>query len=373
MSSAPAEPVPRAGGGGSLLLRPDSLVLATGGGTVVTFDRAGRLYSVFSGGRSCRRGVDGTVVSKYTDGDTVRRPLDPGEVRQVVAHALAAARTAPSPGGAEGAALARARRFDLDADAARFRRLYRGRVPILPPDLYRAVVLQATVGCSYNRCLFCRLYRDRRFSVPGAAEFGRHAEAVRRAFGPGLSMRRGVFLGDADALVLQTAPLERRCAVAAGLAPAEAGLFCFGTVAGGPARRRSEWEALRGAGLRRVYLGVETGHDPLRARLRKPGRGSDVLRLVAALKEAGIAAGLIFLLGVGGEAFEPAHLRDTAALCRAAGLDGDDFVYLAPLVGPGGVGGRARAQHRALLEELALPPHPRGPRLAPYDIRAFVY
>ena len=52
----------------------------------------------------------------------------------------------------------------LAEDAARFRQIYKP-VSILPPDQYLSIVLQATEGCSYNRCTFCTFYRDRPFRI----------------------------------------------------------------------------------------------------------------------------------------------------------------------------------------------------------------
>jgi len=347
-----------------ILVRPDSQVLSTDGGEVITFDHAGRLYSAFMDGRFYRRGVDGRVVAKYTDegGLRIRHRLDATRAREIQARALDLALEVP--GAAE-----RDLMCDLETDAARFREVYAGSVPILPPDAYRSLVLQATIGCAYNACRFCHLYADRPFRVRDEDEFARHARDVAAAFGAGLSMRRGIFLGDADALFVEPRLLERFWAVASELPPAGDGFCCFGHPRAAPTRDAGEWAALRATGLRRVYLGIETGHDPLRRRLNKPGTSADTLRLTRALKTAGISVGLIFLLGAGGDALAGDHVRDSGSLVRAAGLDAKDFVYLSPLVRPDGhmVKGVA-SQETAMREAIG-----EGPRVAVYDIRAFIY
>jgi len=356
--------VPQSSGGPRVLVRTDSVVASTGAGEVVTFDRAGRLYSVFADGAFYRRGVDGRVVEKATVGGRIgRRRLDPVPARAIVRRALAVARGVP---GME----THPPLEDLDGDAARFRAVYAGPIPILPPDLYRALVLQATVGCAYNACLFCRFYADRPFRVREVAEFRAHRDAVARSFGAGLSMRRGLFLGDADALVAPTDRLLAFAEAARALPPAAQGIYCFGALFGEPGRGPSEWEALREAGLRRVYLGVETGNDELRGRLGKPGTARAAIDGIVALKGAGIAVGVILLVGAGGDAYAARHVADSVALVRAARLDADDFVYLSPLVDPKGrISAAARAEQSDLLREGI----GEGPRVAVYDIRAFVY
>lgn len=347
----------------SVLVRPESFVLSAPDGSVLTFDRAGRLYSAFMDGRFYRRGVDGRVVEKFTAGEPVRRLLAAPQARAIEVRALRLAAQVP---GAQDLPLI----ADLEADAARFRAVYEGSIPILPPDRYRALVLQATVGCSYNACRFCHFYRDRSFRVRSREEFRRHAARVRAVFGEGISMRRGVFLGDADALAADTDLLLSMCGVAASLPPGADGLSSFGAVSAGPRRTVAEWRDLRATGLRHVYLGIETGHDPLRRRLNKPGTADEALRLVEELKEAGMRVGLIFLLGVGGDAVTSRHVKESVALCHAAPLDAGDLVYLSPLATGSGrlVRGRCEEDARIFRTQIG-----ERARVAIYDIRTFVY
>lgn len=347
-----------------VLVRPDSLVASVDDGSVITFDRAGRLYAAWLDERFYRRGVDGCVVEKYTeDGETIRQRLDPAPARALVERALATA--ARVPGIEEHRILT-----DLAADAARYREVYSGPIPILPPDLYRALVVQATCGCAYNACAFCHLFDDQPFHPRSESEFEHHVGQVVDFFGAGITMRRGVFLGDADALFVETKQLIHFIEVARELPPAKEGVFCFGALFGEPDRTKYEWEAIARAGLKRVYLGIETGHADLRKKLNKPGRNIDALRLIHALKEAGIHVGMVILLGAGGNRFAKEHVRDSAALVRAAFLDQDDIVYLSPLVTKEGriavkTFKRQEAAMRAAIGE--------GPRVAIYDIRAFIY
>ena len=89
----------------------------------------------------------------------------------------------------------------LDEDAARFRSIYTP-VAILPPDQYLAVVVQATEGCSWNRCTFCDFYRQQPFRIKGDGEFRSHVGDVVSFFGTAIGLRRSIFLADANALVI---------------------------------------------------------------------------------------------------------------------------------------------------------------------------
>jgi hypothetical protein len=80
----------------------------------------------------------------------------------------------------------------LEADAARFARIYRP-VSILPPDQYLALVIQATEGCSYNRCTFCDFYRDRPFRIKSAVELRHTLREVVDFFGEAMGLRGRCF------------------------------------------------------------------------------------------------------------------------------------------------------------------------------------
>ena len=167
-------------------------------------------------------------------------------------------------------------------------------------------------------------------------------------------------------------------------------LYSFLDAWTGQRRTAAEWRDYAGLGLKRVYVGLETGDPGLLAWLEKPGAPQDAVDLVGALHEAGIAAGVIVLLGVGGERFAAAHAARTAEVLTAMRLRPDDLVYFSEYVddpglaygrraagAPGPAAAPAGAQRRAAPRDRRRPSAPktraRPPRHATYDIREFVY
>jgi hypothetical protein len=140
---------------------------------VLVYDREGRLISMTREGGSYWRGLDNRVMEKAHVGTgkgpaRVHRLLPPDEARGVLEEAYAAlqwAARARQRGRLfllQGPGLAKPRPGEIDEiftrtlsfnparlfeEAARFHLVYRP-VPILPPDQYRSLVLQATLGCS---------------------------------------------------------------------------------------------------------------------------------------------------------------------------------------------------------------------------------
>ncbi len=56
---------------------------------------------------------------------------------------------------------------------------YEGRV-FRPPSEAGSYILQATIGCSHNRCTYCEMYRDKSFRVRELAETLEDLEAAAR-------------------------------------------------------------------------------------------------------------------------------------------------------------------------------------------------
>ncbi|MGQ9490018.1 MAG: radical SAM protein [Anaerolineae bacterium] len=357
-----------------------------------SFDLAGRLIGAFVAGINYRRGLDNRVLSKWrtAGGSRERRWLSQAEAREFLGAAYGLAKRVARTSGHPRLTVLQGWDWErLQADAAWFARIYRP-VSILPPDQYLALVLQATEGCSYNRCTFCDFYRDRPFRIKSGDELRSHIMGVRAFFGPALGLRKSLFLADANALV---APMPRLRAwldviEETGIRPAGGGIYSFIDAFDVHRKTAAEWRELATRGLRRVYIGMETGDEALLRWLRKPGTVQDVIESVHLLKAAGVAVSVIIMLGVGGRRFAEGHVMNSAAALNAMPLGRGDIVYFSPfVVHPGSEYSRLAAvegiealteqemaaQEAAMVARLR-PADPNGPpQISRYDIREFIY
>ncbi len=388
-------------------LKPESIALGLDETTVVSWDRGGRPYCLVRGATTWRRGLSGCVLEKGygPGGQRTRNVLPPAAADAVVEDAAATARRVcdemASPDWrwldqADAVTRQEARtllglcgRFTPDvarADAARFAHVYCP-VGILPPDQYLALVVQATEGCSFNTCTFCDLYHDG-YRVKTADEFRAHVTAVRSWLGESVSLRsRGIFLGSANALAVPMARLVPIFEVLIEDADAiTRGVSAFVDGFTGQKKDARDYRLLRDLGLRRVYVGLESGHDPLLTFVRKPGTAQMAIDTVRAIKDAGLPVGVIVMTGLGGDHFADGHVRDTAAVLAQMALDAGDLLYFSELVEEAGTSyprlagdagvlplppGAASAQRAAILASAGFGAS--GPRVARYDVREFVY
>jgi hypothetical protein len=225
-------------------------------------------------------------------------------------------------------------RYEWDAGA--FQKAY-SPVGIMPPDKYLSVLVQATEGCSWNRCSFCDFYAGKPFRIRNREELGVHIQNVRSFFGEGIGLRRSIFLGDGNALSAQWETItDMFDCLKVGFpdtlpGPSWRKTGAFVDVWGGRRLTSDQMVNLKEMGLHRVYLGLETGHDPLLARLNKRGSAESAIDLVRRFRQAGVSVGIIVMLGLGGHAYSRDHVWDTVRTLQMMSLGSGDIVYYSPL------------------------------------------
>lgn len=400
LGSAYREVLALSGGALGIARKDHLLSLFSGEDDVVHLDLEGRLHRAWLGGRSFQRGLDGRVrrvsvsgaerslqVEVLPAGDSARVLERVAEVVARVARELPSG-TDPALADPLERAIEQARPGAVAVEAERFRSAYEP-VPILPPDQHRALVVQLTSGCSWNRCTFCHLYRDASFAMKSPEALGEHVQKVLDLVGRALPLRRGIFLGQANALVLaqdKLVPLLRVLARELERAGAPQGLGRLAAFVDAFTRPKSvdEWRELRDLGLRGVSLGLESGSAEVLRTLGKPAEIDDAVALAGSLRDAGVKLGVIVLAGAGGRRLALRHVEDTVETLQRMELGAGDRIYLSPLsVEPESTFAKSLTQLDALsrgeisaeAEELRARLRSAGVRvpIALYDVRRFVY
>ncbi len=398
----------------TLSLKPNALTVSLQKertSLVYSFDMEGRLWTAMVEDVSYRRGLNGKTVAKWqlparSMAETVRerRWLDLRESTQLEEQARRTIHdlyhdlqsgvlklSQPLPASAQRSFEA-VLTFDplrYQSDIAHYHTAYKP-VGILPPDQYMAVVLQATEGCSFNTCTFCNFYRDRPFRIKKPEAFRAHVQAVKAFLGQGLSLRRTIFLGDANALVVPMPRLLDLIDIVHEILDVDqlGGIFAFLDGFSGEKKTASDYARLAERGVKRIYIGMESGSEELLRFLKKPGKPEDVIQAVRAIKEGGISVGVIVLLGAGGHTFAKAHVRDTTQAINAMHLDLDDLVYFSELIESEGLqytqdayqqgltpltSQERMAQGDEIENNLVFSEEGGVPHISRYDIREFVY
>ena len=206
---------------------------------------------------------------------------------------------------------------------------YEGKI-YRPPSEADAYILQATIGCSWNHCTYCDMYRAKQFRVRPLEETLADVRDAGRAYG---SRVQKVFVADGDALVMDLEhwlPILEACRAAF---PRLRRVSAYATAMNLVGKSPDELARLREAGLSILYIGPETGDDLVFKRIAKGAGFDEHVAAAKQARDAGIALSAIFLLGAGGVEHSQAHAEGAARLVTA--MDPAYFSLLTLTVVPG--------------------------------------
>lgn len=235
--------------------------------------------------------------------------------------------------------------------------------PIRPPSEAGSYLLRLTRNCPWNRCSFCRTYKDERFSLRHPEEIERDIDAMAkirdRLLASGtipdwrvLQLRdsvssqeewmvlnalagggRTAFLQDADSLVMKPDNLRRVLAYFQKRFPEVARITTYARSRTLARLSPEDLRTYRELGLTRVHIGMETGHDPLLELIGKGATAEDHIRGGRNAVDAGLEVSEYVMPGLGGREMSEGHVLDSA---RVLNTVAPHFIRLRTLsLGPG--------------------------------------
>ena len=74
-----------------------------------------------------------------------------------------------------------------------------------PPSEAYSLIVQATIGCTHNKCTFCSMYKDKVFRVRSTEDIIEDLKIGREKY---RSVNR-IFIADGDALAIKNSELEK--------------------------------------------------------------------------------------------------------------------------------------------------------------------
>ncbi len=302
---------------------------------VYVLDLEGRPLFFEHGFKSYERGLSGVLVRKSWDGRRrvveILQDAEKGSLLRSIYNVLEGALQDASSEARDYLELAVGRGLEwLKEDEKRFSELYLP-ITILPPDHYLSTVLQAVVGCIYNRCSFCNFYKDRPYRPKSPSEFRRHSLKVREWLGNGISVRRNVFLSDANPLSAPKEYVMEYVRIAGEVFPEAKGIYSFADYFSTKLESH-DYSKLASSGLRRVYIGLESGSKDVLKLLNKPPNPDEAVRMASMLADSGIARGIIVLVGAGGRSLWREHLEETVSVIARIDPGKDDMIFLSRLI-----------------------------------------
>ncbi|WP_100640631.1 radical SAM protein [Marinobacter salexigens] len=194
-----------------------------------------------------------------------------------------------------------------------------------PPSEAKSLILPVTNGCSWNKCTFCEMYTQpqKKFRARKPEDVRQDIENAAKSLG---GVRR-VFLADGDAMVLPTRRLLEILGQLNDAFPDLQRVSSYCLPRNLAKKTVEELRQLREAGLKILYVGMESGDDEVLRRINKGETWESTRSALVKIREAGLTSSVMVLNGLGGETLSRQHAINTATLCNETQPD-----YLSTLV-----------------------------------------
>ncbi|MDX2321991.1 MAG: radical SAM protein [Moritella sp.] len=188
---------------------------------------------------------------------------------------------------------------------------YQGNIYRPPPE-HDAYILQCTIGCSYNKCTYCAMYKDVRYQVRTIEALKEDIQMAKSAYG---SSVKKVFLSDGDAISLPTEMLVEILSELYAVFPKLNHVSTYAGPQSTLSKTEEELKQLKEAGLTMTYLGVESGADEVLSAVRKGVTAEEMLKAGSSIVQAGIKLVAMVMIGLGGSGQRSQlHAKKTAEL-----------------------------------------------------------
>lgn len=177
-----------------------------------------------------------------------------------------------------------------------------------PPSEAHSLIIQVTLGCSYNKCSFCEMYTSKQFKPRKEEDIFKDIEA----FLPYKEQIKKVFLADGDPMVLSTERLLRILNKLKETFPKLMRVSTYATPTNIRRKSDQELEELRKAGLTLLYIGIESGDDEVLKNIQKGETFSTIVEGINKASKAKIDSSVMVINGTGGKLLSQQHAINSA-------------------------------------------------------------
>ncbi|MBN1758656.1 MAG: radical SAM protein [Chitinispirillaceae bacterium] len=165
-----------------------------------------------------------------------------------------------------------------------------------PPNEADSILLQVTVGCSYNRCAFCAAYKEKRFRIKETKLIDADLEDAAQHYPD----KERLFFCDGDALIL---PQERLVELFMRIherLPRVKRISMYANARSIARKNSNELRQLKTLGLSMIHMGLESGDDITLKSVEKWGSSREIIAQGKKVRNAGIKLFVTVILGLGG-------------------------------------------------------------------------
>lgn len=172
--------------------------------------------------------------------------------------------------------------------------MYKNSTVYYPQDEMLTTLLPVTLGCSYNKCAFCSMYKYDKYSEVSFSD-------IEMQLQNGYKYTEKIFLTGAEPMSIGFSKMKKLLDMIHHYLPYCACVASYASIKNIAKYSVHELSILHDAGLRLLYMGFETGRDDILKLMNKGHTVKEAIKQAKKLNEAKIPFNSILMYGIAGK------------------------------------------------------------------------
>lgn len=177
-----------------------------------------------------------------------------------------------------------------------------------PPAEAASAIIQATIGCSWNKCVFCQMYKTKKFRVKPIVEIEKDVKTLSQIF----PKCRKFFIADGNALCMQTPTMLKTLHQINKQFKNVQRISAYASPRDILEKSDAELQTLSKNGLKLLYVGIESGDDTLLSIVKKGETANSTVEALNKAQQNGMELSVMIISGLGGQEYSKQHAINSA-------------------------------------------------------------
>jgi len=178
-----------------------------------------------------------------------------------------------------------------------------------PPSEANSLLVQATIGCPWNKCTFCMVYKNGpKFKIRPVKEIKEDLLWAKNNYGPTIET---VFFPSGNTIIMKTNDFVEILKYTKKLFPNIKRITIYGSAQYIANKGLDDLKKIANAGLSRIHVGLESGDDEVLKSVKKGSTKEIQIKAGKLVKQAKIELSEYVVLGLGGKKRTKQHIKET--------------------------------------------------------------
>lgn len=179
-----------------------------------------------------------------------------------------------------------------------------------PPSEANSLIIQATLGCSHNKCSFCSMYKGKKFTIKPLEQIKEEILEFKKIY----TYVQRIFIADGDALIIPMNDLRELLKFIKNTFKECTRVTMYASPKSIRLKTIDELRELKNLGLEMVYMGIESGSEEILKDINKGATRDEIIQAGKKIKESDIKLSATIISGIGGKEKTNLHAKDTGSI-----------------------------------------------------------